>query len=284
MVLKYCKADLFADDATVHTHSKDKDTIENNIQSDFNDSKQWSKNNKMHVHDTKTSCMAVGTRQRRDGSHHLDLKSGDVRIKHVSNQKLLGIYIDENLNWTTHIEYLCKVVSSKFSLLQQLSEYVPIHVRKQFYQSCILPLIDYGSITWGSTSSANLDRLSKLQKRAARVILNSDFDTPSATMFQKLGWMSVESRIKYNKAVFTYKALNNMTPEYINKLLTPMSQTHSLNLRSGETGALYVPFSRTVLYSGAFSCSVPRLWNSLPQAVQNSESLNAFKTNVKPLC
>ena len=77
-------------------------TVENNIQSDFNDSKQWSKNNKMYVHDTKTSCMAVGTRQRLDGSHHLDLKSGDVRIKHVSNQKK-GIYIEENLNWTTHI-------------------------------------------------------------------------------------------------------------------------------------------------------------------------------------
>ena len=218
LVLKYCKADLFADDATFHTHGKDNDTIENNIQSDFNDSKQWSKNNKMHVHDTKTS------------------------------------------------------------------EYVPIHVQKQFYQSYILPLIDYGSITWGSTSSANLDRLSKLQKRAARVILKSDFDTPSATMFQELGWMSMESRIKYNKAVFTYKAINNMTPDYITELLTPMSQTHSLNLRSGECGALYVPFSRKALYRGSFSCSAPKLWNSLSQAVQNSESLNAFKTNVKSLC
>ena len=34
-----------------------------------------------------------------------------------------------------------------------------------------------------------------------------------------------------------------MTPDYITKFLTPMSQTHSLNKRSGETGALYVPFS-----------------------------------------
>ena len=34
--------------------------------------------------------------------------------------------------------------------------------------------------------------------------------------------MPVESRINYNKAVLTYKALNNMTPDYITKLLTPM--------------------------------------------------------------
>ena len=82
--------------------------------------------------------------------------------------------------------------------------------------------------------------------------------------------------IKYNKAVFKYKSLINITPDYITKLLTPMSQTHFLSLRSDKTGALYVPYSRTPLYSGTFSCSAPKLWNSMPQAVRNSESLNAI--------
>ena len=68
--------------------------------------------------------------------------------------------------------------------------------------------------------------------------------------------MPLESRINYNEAVFTYKARNNMTPDYITRLPPP---THSLNLRSGENGTLYVPFSRIMLYSGAFSCSASRL-------------------------
>ena len=119
----------------------------------------------------------------------------------------------------------------------------------------------------------NIDRLTKLQKRAAR-ILNAECDTPSSRIFQELDWLPMGSRIKYNKAVLTYKALNNMTPEYITKLLTPMSQTYSSNLRSGENDTLYIPLSRTTLYSGAFSCSAPRLLNSLPYAIRNSESLN----------
>lgn len=48
LFLKYCYSDLYADDATIHTHSKDKQTIENNLQSDFNNAKNWSKNNKMY--------------------------------------------------------------------------------------------------------------------------------------------------------------------------------------------------------------------------------------------
>ena len=103
-------------------------------------------------------------------------------------------------------------------------------------------------------------------------------------MFQELDWLSVRSRINYNKAVVIYKALNNMTPDYITKLIIPMSQTHSLNLRSGQNGTLYTPLARTSLYSGAFTCSAPKLWNSFPQEVRNSTSLSAFKRNVRTIC
>ena len=110
---------------------------------------------------------------------------------------------------------------TKISLLKQLSTYVPVKVQKLFYQGYILPLIDYGSNTWGSTSNLNVERLSKLQKRAASIILKADFYTPSSEMFNELGWSTIENRHNYNKAVLTYKALNDLTPEYISKLLKP---------------------------------------------------------------
>lgn len=64
--------------------------------------------------------------------------------------------------------------------------------------------------------------------------------------------MSVNARIKYTKAVLTYKALISMTPEYITQLLTPMSETHTFNLRSAENGTLLVPLSHTKLFHEFF--------------------------------
>ena len=115
-------------------------------------------------------------------------------------------------------------ISTKISLLRQLSTYVPAQAQKLYYQGYILPLIDYGSITWGAAPSANIERLNKLQKRAARIILHADFTTPSPLLFKELGWLSVSDRFKYNKATMIYKALNNQTPEYISNLLKPMSE------------------------------------------------------------
>ena len=136
-------------------------------------------------------------------------------------------------------------------------------------------------VTWGSAAATYIERLSKLQKRAARIILHAEFNAPSEHMFKELCWLSVPDRLRYNKAVLTYRAVNNLTPEYLSSLLKPVSQVHNFNLRSSENGFLFVPKTRTALCDGIFSCSAPRLWNALPRSTREANSLNAFKNNLK---
>ena len=90
-----------------------------------------------------------------------------------------------NLLWTAYTDFLCATISSKISLLKQLSYFIPMEIPKIFYQSCILPFMNYGSKTRGTTSKHNIERLSKLQKRAARMILSADYLTLSEQMFSK---------------------------------------------------------------------------------------------------
>ena len=279
--IKKCSSDLYADDTTIHTHGNDIDAIEEDLQGEFGNTKTWGKINKMSVHMTKTTCMLVSARKRLNDSRPLNIIADDVNIQSVSKQKLLGVYIDERLSWSAHIDHLCSIISSKISLLRQLATYVPTHIQKVYYQGYILPYIDYGSVTWGSASVTNIERISKLQKRAARIILRANYDTPSVDMFSQLGWLSIPDRLKYNKAVLTYRAINNLSPEYITQLLKPVSEVHTLNLRSSENGSLYVPKARTALFDGSFSCSAPRLWNALPQTVKTSGSLSTFKQSLK---
>ena len=123
----------------------------------------------------------------------------------IKDVKKAEITLTKNLHWTYHIDHICANISSKISLLRQISPYIPIEAQNMFYQGYILPLIDYGSRTCGTTSKSNLERLSKLQKRAARIILNAPYDTASSVIFNALGWPTIEKRHSYNKAVLTYK-------------------------------------------------------------------------------
>ena len=132
-----------------------------------------------------------------------------------------------------------------------------------------------------ATSSTNLDRIMKLQKRAARIILCADFTTPSSDMFQELCWLPIDKRLKYNTVVFTYKALINLTTQYITVILEPISDAHTRTLRSSVCGALAVPRSRTSLFDRSYSYSAPKLWNSILISVRNSATLSSFKENLK---
>ena len=279
--MNHCYIDFFADDATYHINGKSESEVEPKLQQDGDNSKTWAKQHKMKIHYDKTTCMLVGNRHKTREASGLNIHIENNKLKQVEKQKLLGVFIDENLSWTAHIDNLCSLISSKISLLKQLSSYVPVEIQKLFYQGYILPLIDYGSNTWGTTSKHNIERISKLQKRAARIILKADYNTPSSVMFTQLGWATIPNRHDYNKAVLTYKAMNNLTPEYITDLLKPVSETHNRNLRSVTCGSLSVPRSKTALYDGSFSATAPKLWNALPSDIRTCSSLDNFKKSAK---
>ena len=153
--LDFCDAVIFADDATIHIIGKTKFEIQPKLQHDGEKSKTWANQHKMELHYNKTTCMAVGTRHKTREAADL-IKIGNNKIEQVDKQKLLGVFIDENLLWTAHIDYLCANISSKVSFLKQLSSYVPLEDQTLFYQGYILPLIDNGSNTWGAPSKNNI--------------------------------------------------------------------------------------------------------------------------------
>ena len=97
-----------------------------------------------------------------------------------------------------------------------------------------------------------LKRQLKLQKRAARIIFQTHYSTPSSDMFAEPGWQTFNKQLAYNKAVFTYKALNSQTPQYISELLKPVAETHDRHLRSSSNGTLAVPRSRTSVFDRSF--------------------------------
>ena len=93
-------------------------------------------------------------------------------------------------------------------------------------------------------------------------------------MFNELGWSTIANRHNYNKAVLTFKALNDLTPEYISNLLKPTFETHNRNLRIATNGPLSVPRSKTSLFDRSFSATAPKLWNSLPKGIITASSLD----------
>ena len=266
--------DLYADDSTLHCHAKNIDSISTKLQNDVDAVEKWCENNSMKINTKKTKSMILCSKQKISSlSSNLVININSDFIENVHVQKLLGIDIDENLNWNEHVNRICKIISSKISLLYKLKVYLPTHVRQLFYNSYILPYIDYCSTVWGCVSKHDCDRIIKLQKRAARIILDCDYSISSSFMFTSLKWLSFPVRVNYQKSILMYKIINGMVPDYL-KL---QDESQPYRLRSSSKNDLFLPRPNSNFYKKSFHFSAVKIWNELPVNVKFCRSLELFK-------
>ena len=108
--------------------------------------------------------------------------------------------------------------------MKLLSKYVDQNSLKQYYNSYVLTVFDFGCVVWDNTTNANLTRLVKLQKRAARMILKADFITPSEQLFEELNWLPFPKRVQYHTCLMVYKSITGQASEYISSMLTYVSE------------------------------------------------------------
>jgi len=92
----------------------------------------------------------------------------------------------------------------------------------------------------------------------------------------------IEWRIRFKLATLTYKALHPGRPPYLADLLQYHKTTKSTRLSS--TQPLSVPRHNLSFGSRAFRVSAPKVWNSLPFQIRQSESLPTFKRHLKTHC
>ena len=180
-----------------------------------------------------------------------------------------------------HVQSVIKKCNSFLYLLSRIKPFLSVDIRKRFYNAYILPHFDFCCVIWGNCSSALEDKLVKFQKRAARLILDLDYMTPSKILFEEIQWMTFPERVIYLKAVQMFKTMNNTAPAYLKSLFTFTSDIHSRLLRSTTNALLYTPRPNIELYRTTFTFSGSSLWNSLPDYVKHSTSLNQFKTSYK---
>ena len=77
-------------------------------------------------------------------------------------------------------------------------------MRKLYYSSYILPIIDYGIILWQFAPKHKLKNVVNIQKRTARIILDKSWDHPSNPLFKELNWLTLQSRIIYHVALLVF--------------------------------------------------------------------------------
>ena len=102
-------------------------------------------------------------------------------------------------------------------------------------------------------------------------------------LLRSLHWLRVPERIVFRLAVLVYCCLHGTAPVYLSADLLRVSDVSSRQrLRSATTSALVgCRTQRSTIGDRAFAAAAPAVWNSLPEDVRASTSLQLFRCQLK---
>ena len=219
----------------------------------------------------------VATRQKqhlRPLNPNLNLKADHT--EHVHKHRHLGVIIDDEFNWQSHITYVKKTVSPPppkkkkkkkkyfiILLLSQLKHLMDTFKRKLVYHAHISSHLTYASTVWDGCSYILLQKLHSFHSRAAKLMLPDSSTTTEATI-QRL-----ERNLCSEKALLVFKACRNHAPQY------PASLFVCSNSRSSRS--IILPKPRIDLFKTSFSFSGASIWNSISAQIKACSSLTCVK-------
>ena len=209
-------------------HYDNIDILQRSLTTAISEVNQWEMANKLPLIETKTKVLTVtGKRLSTCIEHDLAVVVNVKQLKNVQCAKLLGLEIDQELTFIPHIDKLCKKLSQRIGILKKIRHCLPLRYCLFFYNAMIRPLMTYVIVVWPSCDKHCLNRVFRLQKRAARIILDADSQASSVKLFYKPKWIPFYEQVKIAKCCIIYKRLQGHVPAYRKTLLKLPCETHS---------------------------------------------------------
>ena len=158
-IISFC---LFADDTSLIYSHRNVDSAILNLNTEMEKISTWLVANKLCINLLKTNYMIFCPRQRKY-TQSVSLILNGIELQRVSNTKFLGIKIDQNLSWKSHINDVASKISRNIGIINRLKNFLPSHILLTLYNCFVLPYLTYSILTWGG-SSTQCNRLLPFQK------------------------------------------------------------------------------------------------------------------------
>ena len=231
---------------------------------------QWFNENYMKSNNDK--CHLVTS-----SPDEVSIKIGRDKIVNEKAVKLLGVTIDQKLNFSEHVTNLCQKASMKLHALARVSKYMSMNKRRIIMKAFIESQFGYCPLVWMFHNRTMNNRINKIHERALRLVYQDNNSTFSE-LLTKDNSFSIHHRNLQKLAIEMYKVKQNISPQLMNNIF--FKKDNIYNLRSDPSWVIRKVKS---VYYGTETLSFrgPKTWDLLPTHIKNSESLREFVLKVK---
>ena len=241
---------LFADDTAIVYSSKTLHELQLVISRSFPKVVTWLHANRLSLSTSKIfyQLYAPGNVDLTD----LSIPVNGVYLKRAPVVKYLGVLVDEDLKFKSHISKVSSVISRNLGIISRARYLLDRKLSVLLYNSLVLPYLSYCLIIWGSNYDSNLTSVITVQKRAIRLIAGVGRLSHTSPLFRELKLLKLPDLLNKQLLLLLHNCLFGRLPEAI-------SRNFSLHDRSRPTRS--VRHFSELITSGSGEVLIPPFFN-----------------------
>ena len=269
--VKEDKITNYADDTTPYAIESNINKLICTLEIDINTILTWFDNNFFKLNPDK--CKLLITKH----AENVEIKIKNVNIVAEKSVKLLGIKIDNNLNFNEHVSSLCKKANLKLHALSRVSHIMNKDKLRLLLKAFIETQFAYCPLIWMFHSRMINNKINRLHERALRLVYK-DTNASFHELLEMDKSFSIHERNLQKLAIEMFKVKNNLSPSFM-KSIFPLNECN-YNLRKnpyfkGKNVRTTTYGTETISYRGT------EVWDIVPNEIKNSSSLEQFKQKIK---
>ena len=260
----------YADDNTVHAISDNIQNLLNILETETNVILKWFKVNEMKPNGDKSHLIVANDEKSL-------VKLGNDVIIGETSVVLLGVTIDNKLNFNEHVTKLIKKGNQKLYALARISKYLNNSKLKIIMKTFVQSQFNYCPLLWMNHNRILNNKINKLHERALRIVYKNDNFT-----FQELldmdNSVTVHQRNLQKLATEMFKIKHHLSPLPMQEIFIENVSSHELrNNRNWEITKVRTVFygTETIRYRG------PKTWEIVPKEIKEAKTITEFKAKIK---
>ena len=199
----------------------------------------------------------------------------DQPLAQATSEKDLGITVDDQLKFTSHINSISSKASRTLGFIKRNFKHLDEDSFITLYKTKVRPTLEYASPVWSPQLTKDKMKLERIQARFTKIIPKYRH-LPYPERLRRLGIPSLEYRRLRADLIEVYKVLHNLTNINPLSILPP---THTTSTR-GHSLKLTKERPRTSTYGNSLRYRIIDCWNALPDHAVTAPSINSFKNRL----
>ena len=162
----------YTDDNTLHTSGDDANAVIDKLKQDFSKIFKVFYENFMILNPDKCYFLTLGFQDAQPNFSH-----NNIIIKNVSEEKILGITIDNKLTFKSHLKNICKKSNQKLNALARITKITSPFQWKTLLNSFIKSRFSFCPLIWMFTSKGLNQKINRIHEKSLRLVLNDHQST-----------------------------------------------------------------------------------------------------------